>query len=329
MGRGSPVKKPRRHRKRLVNPPTSKSPTLEELDAMTVSPISYIPSAPAAAPDRWTVRGLPTPDVGADARVGIERVDPDTARHFLTKMRQNRAPSQVKIDQFARDMLAGNWHLNGETLKFDINGVFFDGNHRCLAVIQSGKAQDFFVARGLAPEAFRTVDTGTPRGMKHVLQMEGVDNSAVLAAIARQMWAWENGVLQVAAGRLSPSHTELEDVLARHPDLSRAATISGLKGLSRLLPPSVIGACWYILARVDDAEATAFFQALSDGAGLARGNPILTLRERLITDRTQRRRNSTAMYYDMVFRAWNAHRKGRQLSKIQLSLPLRDITTPL
>ncbi|MBR1526588.1 MAG: hypothetical protein IJ640_08010, partial [Prevotella sp.] len=59
----------------------------------------------------------------------VELVTPAQARKWLADMRTNRAIKPRLVNRYARQMTRGNWHDNGETLKFDTNGKLCDGQH--------------------------------------------------------------------------------------------------------------------------------------------------------------------------------------------------------
>jgi len=45
---------------------------------------------------------------------------------------------QYKVDQYARDMLAGHWPLAGEGIRFDEADQLIDGRHRLRACVKAG-----------------------------------------------------------------------------------------------------------------------------------------------------------------------------------------------
>jgi hypothetical protein len=67
--------------------------------------------------------------------VQIIDVDPATAESWLAKNPNNRNLRVPVVQSYARDMVSGNWMLNGETIKFDQSGKLIDGQHRLSAVV--------------------------------------------------------------------------------------------------------------------------------------------------------------------------------------------------
>ena len=98
---------------------------------------------------------------------------------------KNRKISNRAVDLFAAEMKRGEWHCNGESIKFDSKGRFIDGQHRLKAVIKSNTTQEFVVVRNLSPDdsTFATINARRKRTATAVLAMEGTPNSHALASI--------------------------------------------------------------------------------------------------------------------------------------------------
>lgn len=93
-------------------------------------------------------------------------ITPQVAREWIDELNKNnyRPPSWVKVQQLADMMSAGKFfpqHPDG--IQFDWFGRIGNGQHRLLAVIQSGVSVEFYVERGLDPEAFNYTDKNRPR----------------------------------------------------------------------------------------------------------------------------------------------------------------------
>jgi hypothetical protein len=90
------------------------------------------------------------------------------------------------------------------------------------------------------------------------------------------------------------------------------------------MSPGLAGALWYIFDKQDPVLAEAFFEAVISGANLQEHDPVFILRERLLRERREaaiRRTNKTlTMDYttELVFRAWDATRRGVRISKLQV-----------
>lgn len=245
-------------------------------------------------------------------------ITPVLAELWLQKNSHNRPISAGTVNIYARDMMAGNWQANGETIKFSTSGTLLDGQHRLTAIIESGVAIRTYVVFGLPDETFRTIDTGRRRQMGDVLAIEGEPNRFQLAAALHIVWRFERGLLfraKVSEGS-TPTHAELADILARHPDIRDSIT-HGF-AVKNLLGAGMATGLHFLFAQRDRATADAFFTALGTGENLSRGNPVLTLRNRLMENQSQRARLPRVEVIRLVVKAWNAVREGRQLLTIKL-----------
>ena len=70
--------------------------------------------------------------------------------------------------------------------------------------------------------------------------------------------------------------------------------------------------------RFDADDAQFFFDSLRDGDGLARGNPIYTLREHLLAlKNNQRGVLNTTYMAAVVIKAWNKYRLGEECKQLK------------
>lgn len=242
-----------------------------------------------------------------------EFITPDMAAAWLEHNPINRPLNPNGVAQWARAIAAGEWDLNGESIKFDVHGRLLDGQHRLQAVVKTGIPIRTFVTRGLPPETQRTVDTGKKRTPGQVLSIEGIPNYNDVAAAARIALAWTAGVSIVTA-RFETY--EIQDFVAAHPDLAPVVS-EHRRGYP--LSKSVSGFCAWALLRVDADAASSFLADLRSGANLCPGSPVLALRHRLATFGGQPRKLRTDDQIACVFRAWNTWRRGARLDKIQLT----------
>ena len=66
---------------------------------------------------------------GLGAFVDIRTITPQEAKEILEGQIKNRKLSQQTILRYAKQMKAGRWKLNGETITFG-GGMLIDGQHR-------------------------------------------------------------------------------------------------------------------------------------------------------------------------------------------------------
>jgi hypothetical protein len=124
---------------------------------------------------------------GSNISDSVVSVTPALAKEWLaTNISNNRSVVQSKVKKWAKSMALGEWGL-AESIKFDKNGKLFDGQHRLLAVIDSGLTVDFVVSYGYDPEAAQLVDLGMSRRLEHIAQLQGKKLTSSYTAIMRAM----------------------------------------------------------------------------------------------------------------------------------------------
>lgn len=258
-----------------------------------------------------------TPNIGPSAQVMT--VTPEFAQELLRRNTHNRKLRDRAIADYARDMKAGHWSLNGEAIKVAADGTVLDGQHRLRAVIDSGTPVEMFVVMGLDPTTQETMDSGRKRTTGDVMSLRSEENAHTLAAVLRRIWAWEQGDYRFK-GRQAPTTAECSALLAAHPEIRRSAEVAvRTRNLFPHIPQSILGTAHYLLTAIDAEQAPWFFQRIADGADLHLGHPILALRARVTSERLDTVRLPEDRYMAYLIRTWNAVREGRDLDRLVLN----------
>lgn len=262
-------------------------------------------------------------------RIETRTVTPAFARELLSRNADNqRNLRPTKVNQYARDIAAGDWPITGDTVKVDTNGRLIDGQHRLQAVVQADTAVDMLIAWDVDPSVMPLLDIGANRRFSDVLKMGNVPHRAATAAIVRRIIMWEAGNRMATGGQgvLTPTHAEM---LARHEkDVSGFDTATS-RGEDvrrmRLGTGGPVGASFYLFAQLDLDAAHRFFDAYLSGANLSEGDPVLALRNRMV--RVGRDERLTSGEIQALFiRAWNAWREGRTLASVPITTGGRKLT---
>jgi len=253
-------------------------------------------------------------------------VTPEMAELWLGRMASNRHLSDVKVDEYGKDMADDLWQLNAETIKIDPDGRLVDGQHRLRGIIRSGKPQRMFVAFGVDASVIESIDTGRRRTLSDLLALRGESQAITLASVITLQHMLEVGLQHQApagttGGRNRLSHRRALDVLERHPGLRESARAgdTARKGIG--MRASVAGITHYQFCNIDVDDAEAFFSRLKDGAGLQPRDPLLVLREAILRDVRDRRSAGRAMsqqyQWALIIKAWNAFREGREVTLLK------------
>lgn len=244
-------------------------------------------------------------------------ITPEIAQFFLTnKMVGQRTLSEAKAREYARAMVQRRWKENGETIKISSRGTLVDGQHRLRACVICGVPFISKIVFGVDESVYDTIDTGRPRNAAAALAHAGVANTTMVAPAVR----WVAAIAARAARSNIPmDSSEVLSFVMENPDIVTSASMVAGKSnyLRPLAPAGLLVACHFLFSKRNKDLADAFFTSLGNGAGLAHGSPILTLRNRLLRARTTTSRDTPGDLAAWVINAWNAYRAGEQLTVLK------------
>ena len=241
--------------------------------------------------------------------VEILDVTPELAESWLSRNPNNRNIRKAVVDGYARDMEAGSWALNGETVKFSVGNHLLDGQHRLSAIILAGTSVPMVVVRGLPEDVMQTVDAGAKRSYSDALKLMGEENTSTLAAVARRAVMWERG-MKTNTGAIRPTPLEMTDFLERHPEVRTSADLAARLASRESLPASVYGLCHYLIAKLDTDDASHFLKRVADGDEIPRTHPIGQLRRRITQVRVRGGRINETEGLALTIQTWNTVRSG-------------------
>lgn len=136
------------------------------------------------------------------------------AQHILLNHnKHNRKKKIRKIENYARDMAFGNWHITHQSIAFGFDSQLADGQNRLEGVVLSDKPVNFLVAIGVQDKAKMVIDTGCNRTAKDAAGFAGKEDSHFRLVNAK---AIEAGILSH-----NQSFTQMETVqlLDKHKQL--------------------------------------------------------------------------------------------------------------
>ena len=269
------------------------------------------PDAPAEANPNGTVPNACKP--------AVMTITPQIAQEWATLNTRNRSVRYAKVAQFARDMAAGKWMLNGETIKISANGTILDGQHRIYACIQAEVPFETVVIRGLPMEAQDTIDTGMARKMSDQLALRGETQTSLLAATARGALRWLRGLRGPGGSDQEPTHAEMLAFIDLDPRLREAAVwANGARQRFKSVNGSVYGMAWLLFHGTDHLAAEVFLEKVLSGEDMKAGHPALAFRNRIWKARENGERLTQHVQLAYFIIAWNAFKQDRQLQFLQL-----------
>lgn len=241
---------------------------------------------------------------------------PALAQVLLDRNPDNRRISASTVETYAHDIAGGLWAFNGEPIIVADTGDLNDGQHRAQAVVECGKPIDVVLLVGVKRSTRTTLDRGKTRTVGDYLAMDGHGYANVLGAAASFFWSYKNRGLVAAGSHTRATKSDALATVREHPGLERSVVLVHEKGADAAGGKSMLAFVHFALCGVCRREdADRFILAIINGAGLKAGDPILYARNRLINERGKLRSPAKA---ELLFRAWNAHRRGETTPRISL-----------
>lgn len=257
------------------------------------------------------IRGVPK-----DAKIEVENITPELAKEYLQANVKNRRASKRAVRLYKRDIEAGNWKFTGDPIRFNGAGTLIDGQHRLLAIAETGVTLPCLVIRGLDLDVQEHIDQGYKRQVSHHLQMREVANPLQVAAAARFLFWLKHKDQWGEFGW--PTVAEVLALVDRHPRLveSVSATVKGVPGVH----PSIISGLHYVGSSLlkDRETADAFAGVFASGEPTYDGDAAHAWRERLVnsTSRHTVIRSNSRRVGSM--HAWNLFRRQEAVRQFKI-----------
>lgn len=110
--------------------------------------------------------------------IRFESITPEKAKHYLEKNTNNyRGVNRGRVHSYANDMKKGLWQSNGEAIKFAENGTLLDGQHRLMAIVESGVTLEYPVVYGVENNV-DLFDIGGARSSAQIARKMGIRDGA-------------------------------------------------------------------------------------------------------------------------------------------------------
>lgn len=231
---------------------------------------------------------------------------PVIAQSFLCRNRSNRPLTDSYVQSYTERIRRGEWVLEWTPIIFDENDYLIQGQHRCSAVIRAGIPIEVWVIKGPPSTIFTVLDTGKMRSGSDTLAISGFDNYTVLAAAARVLSNLAAGT-QSFSGKFS--NDQLLTVLKNNPLLPDSIPFA--RQCKAVISMGLGVALHFLFKQQDGPAADLFFSSLGSGDNLSRDDPVLTLRNKLMTQ--GKHKMPQPMVAALTIKAWNATRRGHRV----------------
>jgi hypothetical protein len=282
----------------------------------------------------------------------VEEINAELAEEYLAtnpkfeigKKGTNRPVSWNAVNNYAREMLYGNWVLTHQGIAFDHKGKLRDGQHRLYAIVEAAThgAYDgeyhlepkpdisiqMTVTRDVDPKTFDVMDTGRTRNASQILSMSGMQNTIALAATGRLLYLFDNHEQSQWRSLKVTNHTILETV-AKHRLADYWSAPSGLYEIGFIRSAAIAG--YYVCKRAwPEGPHNEFLDGLKTGEMMSSEDPRLVLRNYMMKSRKESNSKRDAVYHLALYiKAWNDFARGRRRSYISWNANRESFPKPI
>lgn len=255
--------------------------------------------------------------------IDIESVTPSLAKTYLSTNTKNRSVRLRKVASFAAMMASGQWLLTHQGIAFDMDGVLLDGQHRLMAVMESGKTVRMAVFRNVPDtkdiKAMAVIDTGTIRSNPDQLRVcYNIKNSATVSAACTTIAQ----VLVPQSARVGLTPVQTKAIADIYGDRITEVLHVFANSFKPAVKASVIGAV-ALAVKVSRNSGMDFVHALATGENLKPGSPAMTLRNWLINKRfngnSDGAKERRALFAGVTLNAIYAFKNGQELVSLRPS----------
>ena len=164
-----------------------------------------------------------------DMRMEIKKVTPKFAESLLESNDSNRKVNKQQLEMLVRVMLDGKWRLTHQGVAMYEDGDLADGQHRLLAVIESGVTCEMPIFYGIKKEkeTVIAIDCGKQRTVVDSAKISGMEITNNAATIAKGLeFGYKNKFSKL-------THSETVELCEKH--------IKSIKLLLSIFPANVKG----------------------------------------------------------------------------------------
>ena len=245
----------------------------------------------------------------------IMTVTPDLARYFLSKSTGNRRMQKGVIENYAKQMAAGNWPVSPQGISFGKSGRLLDGHHRIRAVVKSDIPVQFVVWKDVDDSLFDVFDTGNNRTGGDVLSIIGVNNYNQIAAAITLHSRFIIGQFYNGGGKSRISNHDILEKYNDRPEFWQSVANDSQR-LYRLglhtVRPVIIAAC--LAYWKDKKQPTDFIEAVFTGDDIGNAKQV----SRVFINAKIRKRSFShgeiTSYFFKYHNLWLAGKKAKLVS---------------
>jgi len=239
-------------------------------------------------------------------------ITPEIAKKLLELNTHNRKIKAGVVQKYVKEIMAGAWVPTASGIGFNEDGILIDGQHRLMAIVESGITVKLLVVTDLPKLSQEKTDTHTKRSAFDVGHLAGWCPSNGFAQTAVYMARRNNG----ASGSLSMEEVK-ETAIAHHDAIVVIEEDTKKRGV-RYTSVGTRAALVYAYELYGE-KALKFYRGIQSSLHSTADDPSFRLREAL--ERLSMTDGKSGSFQDRAFKktcyAFNAFLKGKKITSIQ------------
>ena len=208
----------------------------------------------------------------------VVSITPEFAQILLLNNEGNRRVNAQNLEDIMRDMIGGNWAMNGESLVLSREGRLNDGQHRSYASLLTGLTFRTALSFGVDRATIGTMNIGRKRTGSDRLGIAGITNSISMAALSTLVFEMINKRKPTAAETDAFYQDNEQELIAANTSCG-----DNMKGVGRAAAGA---AALYLIQHGYAAdEVKQFFASIRSGEMMAKRDPRMVLHKAIFDSR--------------------------------------------
>jgi len=248
-------------------------------------------------------------------KASVVYLDPTLARQLYDGNAENqRRVSSSNLRKVEESIKSGLFALNGESIIQSVSGKLLNGQHRVLAVLNTGIGIWTVLVLNVPDEYFHTIDSGKSRSFSDVCQISGDSDARNVSTTILRLAEYYTDSRSVGTMQAIP-HARLQQVKEMCGDVT--ASISAVVASSNVMSRSRTAWLYHVVSTQSKARADEFFGALANGESLSSISPVYHLRERMLREKGAKAKLQNREALALLIKAWNVFIEERPLKTLR------------
>lgn len=246
---------------------------------------------------------------------------PVEARRLLERNKKNRKLNDSTVENYVKEMKAGRWKENGESIIIDKTGLIKDGQHRLNACINANYSFNVVMVTDVDPDVMHTIDIGKNRSLADILELNNFKYSSLMASALKR-------IIKFNRNKGTGHSTISNSVASRVFYISNGFALDyasknelGLTNLckdvhkiysktKRLISKSDLSFYLYVIGGYNYSEKHLDFLSHITGISYERGTPTAYVFDAFYTSKEKKAPLNTTYKANLVIKAWELFNLG-------------------